>query len=69
MPNKGKLPDAVLDYFRKEGARGGKKGGVARMESMTAEERSELARKAAAASAKVRTAKAAKKKTGKTRGL
>ena len=51
-----------MEYFRAQGARGGKKGAAARMEKMTPEERSAVARKAAAASAKVRTAKAAKKK-------
>jgi hypothetical protein len=44
-----KLPAAVLDYFRKEGAKGGKIGGKARMESLSAEERKELAKVGAAA--------------------
>ena len=44
-----KLPAAVLEYFRKEGAKGGKIGGKARMESLSAEERKELAKVGAAA--------------------
>ena len=42
-----KLPKAALDFFRKQGAKGGKKGGAARMGKLTAEERIELAKKAA----------------------
>ena len=45
MPRK-KLPPAVLDFFRKQGAKGGKKGGVIRAERMTPEQRSESARRA-----------------------
>jgi hypothetical protein len=45
MPRK-KLPPEVLEFFRKQGARGGKKGGTIRAERMTAEERSEAARRA-----------------------
>jgi hypothetical protein len=37
------------EYFRQQGARGGKKGGKARMERLTPAERSELGRAAAAA--------------------
>jgi hypothetical protein len=62
MAVKTKIPEAALEYFRKQGARGGKKGAAARMEKMTPEERSAVARTAAAASAKVRSAKAAKKR-------
>ena len=40
----------------------GKRGGKARLKTMTAEERSAIARKAAKASAKVRTRKAKAKK-------
>ena len=61
MATKSKLPESALEFFRAQGSRGGKKGAAARMEKMTAEERSAVARKAAAASAKVRSAKAAKK--------
>ncbi len=41
-----KLPDGVREYFSKLGKKGGKKGGPARAASMTAEERSESARRA-----------------------
>ena len=44
-----KLPPEVLEYFRKEGARGGKIGGKRSLETMTPEQRSERARKAVAA--------------------
>jgi hypothetical protein len=59
-----KIPDEALEYFRREGSRGGKKSAAGRLKKMTPEQRSEVARTAAAASAKVRTAKAAKKKGG-----
>jgi hypothetical protein len=45
MPRR-KLPADVMDFFRKQGAKGGKKGGVIRAARMTAEQRSESARKA-----------------------
>lgn len=48
MPKK-KLPADVRDYFTKMGRRGGLLGGKARAEKLTAEERSESARKAVAA--------------------
>lgn len=48
MPRK-KLPDAVLEYFRKQGAKGGKIGGTRRAERMSKEELSESARKAVTA--------------------
>jgi hypothetical protein len=41
-----KLPPAVLDFFRKQGARGGAIGGTKRAANMTEEQRSEAARKA-----------------------
>ncbi len=56
-----KIPEDVLEFFRKQGARGGKKGHAARMEKLTPEQRSVIAKKAAAASAKVRSARAKKK--------
>jgi hypothetical protein len=46
---KKKLPAAVLEYFRKEGAKGGKIGGKARMDALTAEQRKDLAKAGAAA--------------------
>ena len=44
-----KLPPEILEFFRKQGKRGGKIGGKMAAASMTAEERSERARKAVAA--------------------
>jgi len=46
---KKKLPKAAMDFFRSEGAKGGKKGASARMEKLTPERRSEIAKKAATA--------------------
>ena len=43
---KKKIPPEILEFFRKQGAKGGKIGGTLRAERMTAEERSEAARKA-----------------------
>ena len=70
---KDKLPAEVLEYFRKEGAKGGKiggkKGGKRSLDTMTPQERSERAKKAAAKSAEVRTKNAAaKKKTAAQKG-
>jgi hypothetical protein len=56
------IPDELLEFFRKHGAKGGKLSGEARMTKLTPEQRSEIARKAAAASAAVRSKKAAAKK-------
>jgi hypothetical protein len=61
MAKKLKIPEDALAFFRAQGARGGKMGASARIEKVSPERRREIARKAAAASAKVRTAKAAKK--------
>ena len=44
-----KLPPEVLEYFRKQGAKGGKIGGKRSLETMTPAQRSERARKAVAA--------------------
>ncbi len=55
------IPVKAREYFRKEGSRGGKKSAAARLTKMTRERRSEVARMAAAASARVRSAKAATK--------
>ena len=44
-----KLPKNVRDFFVKQGSRGGKIGGKKRMDGLTPEQRSELARKAVAA--------------------
>jgi hypothetical protein len=43
------LPPEVAEFFRKQGAKGGKLSGAARMEKITPERRTEIARKAAAA--------------------
>jgi len=43
------LPDSAREYFKGEGAKGGKKGGPARAAKLTPERRSEIARKAAQA--------------------
>ena len=52
-----KLPDEVLEYFRKQGAKGGKIGGKRSLETMTPEERTARAKKASAAAAVAREAK------------
>lgn len=56
--------DLLKKAMREMGSRGGKR----RLETMTAEERSEIARKAAVKSAEVRSKKAAAKKR-QTRGI
>lgn len=56
------VPEEILEFFRKQGAKGGKIGGKRSLETMTPEERVARAKKAAAAAAAARTAKAAKKK-------
>jgi hypothetical protein len=45
MPRK-KLPPEILEFFKKQGAKGGKKGGAARAANMTPEQRSQAAREA-----------------------
>jgi hypothetical protein len=50
-----KLPADVLEYFRKQGAKGGKIGGKRSLETMTPEQRTERARKAVAAREAQRT--------------
>jgi hypothetical protein len=47
--NMPKLPEDVLQWFRKQGAKGGKIGGKRSLETMTPEQRRERARKAGAA--------------------
>jgi hypothetical protein len=46
---KKKLPPEVLEYFRKQGAKGGKLGAPARMTKLTPEQRSAIAKKAVGA--------------------
>ena len=49
MAGRKKLNKQALEFFRVEGRRGGLKSGKARMEKLTPEQRSAIARKAAAA--------------------
>jgi len=44
-----RLPPEVLEFLRKQGAKGGKLGGKRCLETMTPEQRSERAKKAVAA--------------------
>jgi hypothetical protein len=53
-----KLPAAALEFFRKQGARGGKIGGKRSLETMTPAERSARALKASRAAAIARSEKA-----------
>jgi hypothetical protein len=59
------LPPEVLEYFRQQGEKGGKLSGKARMEKLTPEQRSEIAKKASKKAAEVRSKKAAAKKKAK----
>jgi hypothetical protein len=49
MAKKRPLSKEALKYFQDEGRRGGKVGGKRRAESLTSEQRSAIAKKAAAA--------------------
>jgi len=68
VPNK-KIPSEVLEFFRKQGSKGGKLSAEARMRKLTPEQRSEIARKAVAAREAKRNAPlksaGAKRKAGK----
>jgi hypothetical protein len=44
-----KMSPEALDFFRKQGAKGGKLSGPARMKKLTPEQRSDIARRAVAA--------------------
>jgi hypothetical protein len=68
MPEK-KLPREALEFFKQAGRRGGQKGGKSRMDALSPEERTELARKAAAKSAEVRQKKALVLAISKFRGV
>jgi len=57
---KKKLPPQVLEFFRKQGAKGGKIGGKRSLDTMTPEQRSARAKKASDAAVAVRKAKNAK---------
>jgi uncharacterized protein YdaU (DUF1376 family) len=59
---KKKLPPEVLAFFQKQGSRGGKIGGKRSLETMTPEERTARANKAAAKSAEVRKKQARNRK-------
>ena len=52
-----KLPPDVLEFFRKQGAKGGKIGGKRSLETMTPKERADRAKKASAAAVAARKAK------------
>ena len=52
-----RLPPEVLEFFRKQGAKGGKIGGKRSLETMTPEERSARAKKASDAAVAARKAK------------
>jgi hypothetical protein len=58
------LPPAVLEFFRKHGAKGGRIGGKRALETMTPAARAARAKKASQAAAVVRTAKAKKAARG-----
>ena len=64
------MPPEVLEYLRKMGKKYGSEGGKRSLETMTPEERSARAKKAATAAAKKRTAErlAREAKQGKKRG-
>ncbi|MCC6591163.1 MAG: hypothetical protein IT168_31040 [Bryobacterales bacterium] len=46
---KKKLPPEIAEFFRKEGSKGGKIGTKRRLEKLTPEQRSDIAKHAAAA--------------------
>lgn len=60
MKKKSPLPDEALEFFRKQGARGGKIGGKRSLVTMNAEQRSERARQAGKKSGEARARKAIK---------
>jgi hypothetical protein len=64
---KKKLPAEVLEYFREEGAKGGKLGGPARAAKLTPERRSAIAKSAVAAREAKRTAASKTAKTATTK--
>ena len=57
-----KFPPEVLEFFKEQGAKGGRIGGKRSLETMTAEQRVARARKASKAATAVRKAKAKKAK-------
>jgi hypothetical protein len=59
---KGQLPDELVAFFRNAGKKGGKLSAAARMEKLTPEQRSAIAKKASAAAAEKRSQAAAERK-------
>ncbi len=57
-----RLPPDVLEFFRKQGAKGGRIGGKRSLETMTPAERTARATKAGQAAAKARKARPKKAK-------
>lgn len=49
MAKRSRIPNAISDYMRKLGKKGGKVSGAKRMLNLTAKQRREIAKKAAAA--------------------
>ena len=68
MAVKKKLPSEVLEFFKKQGSKGGRIGGKLRLEKITPERRSEIAQKAAAARWKNKSAGSARVKGKRHRG-
>jgi hypothetical protein len=60
-----KLPPDVLEFFKQQGAKGGRIGGRRAMETMTAEQRVARAKKASKAAAVARIAKSRKARKAK----
>jgi hypothetical protein len=58
-----KLPPAVLDYFREQGAKGGRIGGKRSLATMTPEQRVARAKKASKAAVEARKAHRKTKRT------
>jgi hypothetical protein len=65
--NKKQISEVMRAMGRKGGKAGGQLGGKARAETLTPEQRSEIARKAAAKSAEVRSKRAAAKKRARNK--
>jgi hypothetical protein len=55
-----KLPPEVLEFFRRQGAKGGKIGGKRSLETMTPEARAARAKKASAAAVAARRKRASR---------
>jgi hypothetical protein len=64
---KQKLSKEALEFFRKQGRKGGKIGGKKRMEALTPEQRAALAKKAVAAREAYKTGEPSKR--GRARRL